>query len=171
MAPLTVEELQQHPEYNHTIWDLKPTKKGKVPVAKDRGGPINLAYEVHGSGDRHLVVSCSIFGLCKLQRPTSKTGTHCSSICHAHNSRFLPGFCAVARCRHVLFQSHGPSHNRFSRLMFLNPRSLSSEPLSTILFCPSIYVLFSLHLLSMPRAQSPQSTVLMRCSGVWVLAA
>lgn len=57
MAPLTPEELQQHPEYNHTIWDLKPTQKGKVPVAQGRGGPINIAYEVHGSGDRHLVVS------------------------------------------------------------------------------------------------------------------
>jgi hypothetical protein len=57
MAPMTVEELQQHPEFNHTIWDLKPEKKGKALVAKDRGGPINIAYEVHGHGDRHLVVS------------------------------------------------------------------------------------------------------------------
>lgn len=57
MAPLTIEELLEHPEYNHTVWHLKPEKQGKVAVANDRGGPINIAYEVHGHGDRHLVVS------------------------------------------------------------------------------------------------------------------
>jgi hypothetical protein len=57
MAPLTVEELEKHPEYPHTIWDLKPEKQGKVAVAKDRGGPLQIAYEIHGHGNRHLVVS------------------------------------------------------------------------------------------------------------------
>jgi hypothetical protein len=57
MAPMTAEELQKHPEYEHTIWRLKPTQEGKVAVAKDRGGPINIAYEVHGHGERKLVVS------------------------------------------------------------------------------------------------------------------
>ena len=57
MAPMTAQELLKHPEYDHTIWVLKPEKKGKVSVAKDRGGPIDIAYEVHGHGDRHLVVS------------------------------------------------------------------------------------------------------------------
>lgn len=57
MAPMTAEELKAHPEYDHTIWDLKPEKQGKHAVANDRGGPINIAYEVHGTGDRHLVVS------------------------------------------------------------------------------------------------------------------
>lgn len=54
---MTAEELQKHPEYEHTIWSLKPTQEGKVAVAKDRGGPINIAYEVHGHGERKLVVS------------------------------------------------------------------------------------------------------------------
>jgi hypothetical protein len=54
---MTPDELLKHPEYNHTIWSLNPAKKGKVAVAHGRGGPINIAYEVHGSGDRHLVVS------------------------------------------------------------------------------------------------------------------
>jgi hypothetical protein len=54
--PMTPDELQQHPEYNHIIWDLKPSQKGKIAVAKNRGGPINIAYEVHGHGNRHLVV-------------------------------------------------------------------------------------------------------------------
>lgn len=57
MAPLTPQELQKHPEYEHTIWKLKPSLQGKVAVAKDRGGPFNIAYEVHGHGDRKLVVS------------------------------------------------------------------------------------------------------------------
>jgi hypothetical protein len=61
MTPLTAEELLQHPEYPHTKWELKAEKEGKVPVAKDRGGPINIAYEVHGHGDRHLVVSSPTF--------------------------------------------------------------------------------------------------------------
>lgn len=63
MAPMTAEELLQHPEYNHTIWDLQPEQQGKVPVANGRGGPINIAYEVHGHGPRHVVVSGSTFGI------------------------------------------------------------------------------------------------------------
>jgi hypothetical protein len=57
MPPMAAEELLKHPEFDHTVWDLKPAKEGKLTVAKDRSGPINLAYEVHGHGDRHLVVS------------------------------------------------------------------------------------------------------------------
>lgn len=60
MAPLTAEELQKHPEYEHTIWKLKPDQEGKVAVAKDRGGPVNIAYEVHGHGDRKIVVSVQL---------------------------------------------------------------------------------------------------------------
>ncbi|KAH8719158.1 Alpha/Beta hydrolase protein [Phaeosphaeriaceae sp. PMI808] len=63
MAPLTSDELLKHPEYNHTIWDLQPQKKGKVLVAQGRGGPINVAYEVHGSGDRHLVWIMGLGGM------------------------------------------------------------------------------------------------------------
>ena len=56
MAPMTAEELPKHPEYNHTIWDLKPTTKASLPVAAGRGGPLNIAYEIHGHGNIHLVV-------------------------------------------------------------------------------------------------------------------
>ena len=61
MAPMTVEELEKHPEFLYTKWHLEPEKQGKVAVAKDRGGPLDIAYEVHGHGDRHLVVSGSTF--------------------------------------------------------------------------------------------------------------
>ncbi|CAN9279924.1 hypothetical protein CUC08_Gglean004024 [Alternaria sp. MG1] len=63
MAPMTAEELSNHPEYPHTIWDLKPEKKGKAVVAKDRGGPLNIAYEIHGHGDRHLVWVMGLGGM------------------------------------------------------------------------------------------------------------
>ncbi|KAH9873201.1 hypothetical protein J1614_005599 [Plenodomus biglobosus] len=63
MAPLTAEELLKHPEFEHTVWDLKPEKKGKIAVAKERGGPINIAYEVHGHGDRHLVWIMGLGGM------------------------------------------------------------------------------------------------------------
>jgi hypothetical protein len=73
MAPMTAEELVKHPEFNYTVWDLKPTKKGKLSVAKDRGGPIDIAYEVHGTGDRHLVVSLRYIWHHKLRPCISKS--------------------------------------------------------------------------------------------------
>jgi hypothetical protein len=54
--PLTAAEVVEHPEFKHTIWDLKPSKKGKVSVARGRGGPFNIAYEIHGEGPVHLLV-------------------------------------------------------------------------------------------------------------------
>ncbi|MCJ1416993.1 hypothetical protein MMC32_003332 [Xylographa parallela] len=53
--PLTAEELVNHPEYNTVIWDLEPSDKGIVEVAEGRGGPINIAYEIHGDGPIRLV--------------------------------------------------------------------------------------------------------------------
>ena len=60
---MTAAELLKHPEYEHTIWDLKPENAGKVAVAKDRGGPVNIAYEIHGHGDRHLVWVMGLGGM------------------------------------------------------------------------------------------------------------
>lgn len=54
--PLTTSEILQHPAFQSVIQDLPPTKKGIVSVANSRGGPINIAYEIHGSGPIHLVV-------------------------------------------------------------------------------------------------------------------
>lgn len=55
-TPLTAAQVVEHPEYPYTNWNLQPTKKGTVAVAKDRGGPINISYEVHGHGPNHMVV-------------------------------------------------------------------------------------------------------------------
>ncbi|ORY01192.1 alpha/beta hydrolase-like protein [Clohesyomyces aquaticus] len=60
---MTVAELVQHPEYRHTIWPLKPTQSGKIAVAKNRRGPINIAYEVHGHGNRRLVWIMGLGGM------------------------------------------------------------------------------------------------------------
>nr|POE88340.1 hypothetical protein CFP56_11569 [Quercus suber] len=54
---LTADELQAHPEYPHVNWDLTAERKGRVEVAKGRGGPLKISYEVHGRGSKKLVVS------------------------------------------------------------------------------------------------------------------
>ena len=54
--PLSAAELVEHPEFKHVTWALKPAKKGKVDVAKGRGGPLQIAYEIHGNGPTKLVV-------------------------------------------------------------------------------------------------------------------
>lgn len=56
MAPLTADELMAHPEYPYVHWNLPPHRKGRVPVARDRGGPIRIAYEIHGTGPVRLLV-------------------------------------------------------------------------------------------------------------------
>ncbi|KAF2198280.1 alpha/beta hydrolase-like protein, partial [Delitschia confertaspora ATCC 74209] len=61
--PMTAAEVVKHPEYPYIIWDLKPEKKGQVTVAKNRGGPINIAYEVHGHGDKHMVWIMGLGGM------------------------------------------------------------------------------------------------------------
>ena len=55
--PLTAAEIIAHPAFPQVIWKLEPAKKGKCPVASGRGGPIKLAYEIHGTGPRKIVVS------------------------------------------------------------------------------------------------------------------
>lgn len=59
MAPLTAAEVMKHPEFPKVIWDLKPAESGEVSVAKGRGGPFDISYEVHGTGEICLVV-CSV---------------------------------------------------------------------------------------------------------------
>lgn len=53
------EETRKHHAYPATIWALEPDRKGKAAVAEGRGGPINIAWEIHGSGPMKIVVSSS----------------------------------------------------------------------------------------------------------------
>lgn len=55
-----MDEILAHPAYPDTIWNLTPTQSGRLPVAADRGGPINIEWEVHGTGDIKLVVCLSL---------------------------------------------------------------------------------------------------------------
>lgn len=58
MPPLKAAEIVAHPAFKHVEWKLPATTSGKVDVAKGRsGGPIGLYYEIHGNGDRRVVVS------------------------------------------------------------------------------------------------------------------
>lgn len=59
--PLSAAQVQEHPEFPHVNWNLTPTKKGKIAAARDRGGPINIAFEIHGTGPSHVVVSQSLW--------------------------------------------------------------------------------------------------------------
>ena len=52
---LTAAEVLAHPEYPHVNWDLKPSKREKIEVAKGRGGPFKLAYELHGHGPNKVL--------------------------------------------------------------------------------------------------------------------
>lgn len=55
--PLSAAEIQNHPEFPYITWDLKPKSMGKLSVAKNRGGPLDIAWEVHGEGENKMVVS------------------------------------------------------------------------------------------------------------------
>ncbi|KAE8162763.1 Alpha/Beta hydrolase protein [Aspergillus tamarii] len=56
MAPLTAAEIVKHSAYDSVAWNLPPTTSGTCPVAQNRrGGPLNLYYEIHGTGPAKLV--------------------------------------------------------------------------------------------------------------------
>jgi hypothetical protein len=58
MVPLKAAEIVAHPAFKHVEWNLPPTTSGKALVAKGRtGGPFELYYEIHGRGERKIVVS------------------------------------------------------------------------------------------------------------------
>lgn len=81
--PLTAEELKQHPEFAHTTWSLPAREKGILPCAKDRGGPVNISWEIHGEGPEHMVVSIAfvefvlsvLMGCCNLSLHWRETYT------------------------------------------------------------------------------------------------
>jgi len=138
---MTAEELYKHPEFDHTVWDLKPAKQGKFAVAKDRGGPINIAYEIHGHGDRHLVVSGPALYIwpsvsCDTTSPNQAYGAP-AFVIHI-SSEFLCAFCP---------NCWDPSTFCFSRTDRLTTPFSSHVTASqslAMLFCPEIYARMSL---------------------------
>lgn len=62
MAPLLAEEVIKHSAYSTVNYNLPATTSGSCTVAQNRrGGPLNIHYEIHGSGPVKLVVSMNYF--------------------------------------------------------------------------------------------------------------
>ncbi|KAK4197397.1 putative abhydrolase [Triangularia verruculosa] len=59
----TVAETLQHPAFPTAIWNLEPDRAGLCPVAEGRGGPLNINYEIHGTGPIKLVFIMGLGGL------------------------------------------------------------------------------------------------------------
>lgn len=60
---MTTEEILAHPEYPHIVWALKPTRSGIHPCGATRGGPYNIAWQLHGHGPRHLILIMGLGGI------------------------------------------------------------------------------------------------------------
>ncbi|KAK2600033.1 hypothetical protein QQS21_005197 [Conoideocrella luteorostrata] len=58
----SAEETMRHPAFKSTVWALEPNTYGKLPVAKGRGGPYNIYWEVHGTGPTKLVLLMGLAG-------------------------------------------------------------------------------------------------------------
>ncbi|KAF6822868.1 aminoacrylate hydrolase RutD 1 [Colletotrichum plurivorum] len=79
---VTAEETMKHPSYPSTIWNLEPDRKGKCPVAKDRDGPFNISWEIHGHGPSKIIFIMGLAGVkTSWQRQTKYFG-------HDNASRF-----------------------------------------------------------------------------------
>lgn len=63
--PLTAVEVQAHPEFPHVHWKLKAEREGRVGVAAGRGGPFELAYELHGHGPSRIIWIMGLGGFMK----------------------------------------------------------------------------------------------------------
>ncbi|KAH8734561.1 Alpha/Beta hydrolase protein [Ilyonectria robusta] len=71
----STEETVNHLAYPGTVWGLEPHQQGKVAAAKDRGGPVNIAWEMHGSGPIKLVLVMGLAGVkASWQRQTKYFG-------------------------------------------------------------------------------------------------
>ena len=52
-----LEAIVGHSAFPGTVWNLEPRQSGLLPVARSRGGPINIKWEIHGQGKIKVVVS------------------------------------------------------------------------------------------------------------------
>ncbi|OAA34666.1 glycylpeptide N-tetradecanoyltransferase [Beauveria brongniartii RCEF 3172] len=52
----SIDETLNHPAYPGAKWDLIPDSQGKASVAKDRSGPIDIAWQIHGHGPIKIVL-------------------------------------------------------------------------------------------------------------------
>ncbi|OBT74649.1 hypothetical protein VF21_06408 [Pseudogymnoascus sp. 05NY08] len=54
---LTAAEVTALPGYSSVTWELQPTQEGKLKVAEGRGGPLNISWEVHGTGKTKVIAA------------------------------------------------------------------------------------------------------------------
>ncbi|KFH44837.1 putative aminoacrylate hydrolase-like protein [Hapsidospora chrysogenum ATCC 11550] len=59
----SIDETTNHPAYPSAVWNLKPDRNGLFPAAKDRGGPVNIAWEIHGTGPTKLLLIMGLAGV------------------------------------------------------------------------------------------------------------
>ncbi|KAI1078951.1 alpha/beta-hydrolase [Whalleya microplaca] len=78
----SIDEVAKHPAFPTAIWQLEPHQSGLLPVAANRGGPLDISWEVHGDGPIKLILICGL-GFFKIayQRQTAYFG-------HVHGSKY-----------------------------------------------------------------------------------
>ncbi|EHK25390.1 uncharacterized protein TRIVIDRAFT_144398 [Trichoderma virens Gv29-8] len=59
----SAEETVNHPAYSSVIWALEPHQQGTVEVAKGRGGPVKIAWEIHGDGPTKVALIMGLAGV------------------------------------------------------------------------------------------------------------
>ncbi|KJZ78158.1 hypothetical protein HIM_02196 [Hirsutella minnesotensis 3608] len=64
-----VEETLNHPAYPGAIWALKPHEQGKATVAKGRGRPVDIAWEIHGTGPIKVVLIMGLAAVMSAWQP------------------------------------------------------------------------------------------------------
>ncbi|OAA62251.1 glycylpeptide N-tetradecanoyltransferase [Cordyceps fumosorosea ARSEF 2679] len=52
----SLDETLNHPAFPGAKWSLIPDSQGKATVAKDRSGPIDIAWQIHGHGPVKIVL-------------------------------------------------------------------------------------------------------------------
>ncbi|KLU88662.1 hypothetical protein MAPG_07647 [Magnaporthiopsis poae ATCC 64411] len=78
----TIEQVLEHPAYPSSIWRLVPTRSGRLPVAEGRGGPLNISWEIHGSGPTKVVF---IMGLGSFKTSWQRQTLHFG---HEHGDKY-----------------------------------------------------------------------------------
>ncbi|KAL7939715.1 Alpha/Beta hydrolase protein [Trichoderma chlorosporum] len=78
----SAEETFNHPAFSSVIWDLEPHRNDVLEVAKSRGGPVKIAWEIHGDGPIKIVLIMGLAGVkTSWQRQTKYFG-------HDHSSEY-----------------------------------------------------------------------------------
>ncbi|KAH6609414.1 hypothetical protein Trco_002760 [Trichoderma cornu-damae] len=57
------EDTVKHPAFASVVWALEPHRAGKLEAAKGRGGPIKIAWEIHGDGPTKVVLIMGLAGV------------------------------------------------------------------------------------------------------------